>query len=91
MEILLVQVSVAMEVLVLLDALVRVVVCIFAVKVDPTLYFVWIQVPEFEEAAFKAPLNKLVRVKTKHGWHLLQVLSERSVQYFSSILAFFFC
>ncbi|KAJ7558155.1 hypothetical protein O6H91_04G026700 [Diphasiastrum complanatum] len=34
-------------------------------------------VPEFEEAAFSAPLNKLVRVKTKHGWHLVQVLSER--------------
>ncbi|XP_054790643.1 rhodanese-like/PpiC domain-containing protein 12, chloroplastic [Prosopis cineraria] len=34
-------------------------------------------VPEFEEAAFKAPLNKVVRCKTKFGWHLLQVLSER--------------
>lgn len=34
-------------------------------------------VPEFEEAAFSAPLNKLVRCKTKFGWHLLQVLSER--------------
>lgn len=35
------------------------------------------QVPEFEEAAFNAPLNKVVRCKTKFGWHLLQVLSER--------------
>ncbi|XP_058180820.1 rhodanese-like/PpiC domain-containing protein 12, chloroplastic [Rhododendron vialii] len=34
-------------------------------------------VPEFEEAAFNAPVNKLVRCKTKFGWHLLQVLSER--------------
>ncbi|XP_015973394.1 rhodanese-like/PpiC domain-containing protein 12, chloroplastic [Arachis duranensis] len=34
-------------------------------------------VPEFEEAAFGAPLNKVVRCKTKFGWHLLQVLSER--------------
>ncbi|KAI4386212.1 hypothetical protein MLD38_004164 [Melastoma candidum] len=34
-------------------------------------------VPEFEEAAFDAPLNKVVRCKTKFGWHLLQVLSER--------------
>ncbi|KAL8545053.1 hypothetical protein ACS0TY_005308 [Phlomoides rotata] len=34
-------------------------------------------VPEFEEAAFSSPLNKLVRCKTKFGWHLLQVLSER--------------
>ncbi|KAL8140166.1 hypothetical protein V2J09_006187 [Rumex salicifolius] len=34
-------------------------------------------VPEFEEAAFSAPLNKIVRCKTKFGWHLLQVLSER--------------
>ncbi|KAL5580605.1 hypothetical protein UlMin_013047 [Ulmus minor] len=33
--------------------------------------------PEFEEAAFSAPLNKVVRCKTKFGWHLLQVLSER--------------
>ncbi|XP_042507243.1 rhodanese-like/PpiC domain-containing protein 12, chloroplastic [Macadamia integrifolia] len=41
----------------------------------------WVQkgqmVPEFEEAAFNAPLNKVVRCKTKFGWHLLQVLSER--------------
>lgn len=41
----------------------------------------WVQkgqmVQEFEEAAFSAPLNKLVRCKTKFGWHLLQVLSER--------------
>jgi len=34
-------------------------------------------VPEFEEAAFTAPLNKIIRCKTKFGWHLLQVLSER--------------
>ncbi|KAJ0979000.1 hypothetical protein J5N97_014474 [Dioscorea zingiberensis] len=34
-------------------------------------------IPEFEEAAFSAPLNKVVRCKSKHGWHLLQVLSER--------------
>ncbi|XP_062082320.1 rhodanese-like/PpiC domain-containing protein 12, chloroplastic [Humulus lupulus] len=34
-------------------------------------------VPEFEEAAFNAPLNKVVRCKTQFGWHLLQVLSER--------------
>ncbi|KZV54089.1 rhodanese-like/PpiC domain-containing protein 12-like [Dorcoceras hygrometricum] len=34
-------------------------------------------VPEFEEAAFAAPLNKIIRCKTKFGWHLLQVLSER--------------
>ncbi|WOL06781.1 hypothetical protein Cni_G15515 [Canna indica] len=34
-------------------------------------------VPEFEEAAYGAPLNKVVRCKTKYGWHLLQVLSER--------------
>lgn len=42
-------------------------------------------VPEFEEAAFKAPLNKLVRVKTKHGWHLLQVLSEREASFLRDI------
>ncbi|CAA0833510.1 Rhodanese-like/PpiC domain-containing protein 12 [Striga hermonthica] len=34
-------------------------------------------VPEFEETAFSAPLNKVVKCKTKFGWHLLQVLSER--------------
>ncbi|KAG8488723.1 hypothetical protein CXB51_016691 [Gossypium anomalum] len=34
-------------------------------------------VPEFEEAAFCAPLNKVVKCKTNFGWHLLQVLSER--------------
>ncbi|KAL2649340.1 hypothetical protein R1flu_017468 [Riccia fluitans] len=33
--------------------------------------------PAFEEAAFGAPVNKLVKVKTKYGWHLLQVLGER--------------
>ncbi|KAJ1699211.1 hypothetical protein LUZ63_007723 [Rhynchospora breviuscula] len=32
---------------------------------------------EFEEAAFTAPLEQVVRCKTKFGWHLLQVLSER--------------
>ncbi|XP_006845046.2 rhodanese-like/PpiC domain-containing protein 12, chloroplastic isoform X1 [Amborella trichopoda] len=41
----------------------------------------WVQkgqmVPKFEEAAFSAPLNKVVRCKTDFGWHLLQVLSER--------------
>ncbi|RDY08647.1 Rhodanese-like/PpiC domain-containing protein 12, chloroplastic [Mucuna pruriens] len=45
-----------------------------------TVNFLWIGgkgVPEFEEAAFSAPLNKVVRCKTKFGWHLLQVLSER--------------
>ncbi|WVY90684.1 hypothetical protein V8G54_036198 [Vigna mungo] len=36
-------------------------------------------VPEFEEAAFSAPLNKVVKCKTKFGWHLLQVLSESSL------------
>lgn len=34
-------------------------------------------VPEFEEASFSAPINKVVRCKTEFGWHLLQVLSER--------------
>ncbi|KAL3529943.1 hypothetical protein ACH5RR_009265 [Cinchona calisaya] len=34
-------------------------------------------VPEFEAAAFDATLNKVVKCKTKFGWHLLQVLSER--------------
>ncbi|XP_076954628.1 rhodanese-like/PpiC domain-containing protein 12, chloroplastic [Bidens hawaiensis] len=34
-------------------------------------------VPEFEEAAFSAPLSKVVKCKTQFGWHLLQVLSER--------------
>lgn len=42
------------------------------------------QVPEFEEAAFSAPLNKVVGCKTKFGWHLLQVLSER---YFQKLFA----
>ncbi|KAH6814306.1 rhodanese-like domain-containing protein / PPIC-type PPIASE domain-containing protein [Perilla frutescens var. frutescens] len=41
-------------------------------------------VPEFEEAAFNAPINKVVRCKTKFGWHLLQVLSERE----ESVLAY---
>ncbi|KAJ7960547.1 Peptidyl-prolyl cis-trans isomerase [Quillaja saponaria] len=35
------------------------------------------QMLEFEEAAFNSPLNKVVRCKTKFGWHLLQVISER--------------
>lgn len=52
--------------------------CMHWSDIYPVDLLVWSQVPEFEEAAFKAPLNKLVRVKTKHGWHLLQVLSERS-------------
>ncbi|GAA0147255.1 chaperone [Lithospermum erythrorhizon] len=34
-------------------------------------------VPEFEETAFSAPINKVMKCKTKFGWHLLQVLSER--------------
>ncbi|VVB17108.1 unnamed protein product [Arabis nemorensis] len=34
-------------------------------------------VPEFEEAAFSAEPNHVVRCKTQFGWHLLQVLSER--------------
>ncbi|GJP78391.1 hypothetical protein CLOP_g8695 [Closterium sp. NIES-67] len=33
--------------------------------------------PEFEEAAFKAKPGDVVRCKTKHGWHLLQVLGDR--------------
>ncbi|CAI6007423.1 unnamed protein product [Closterium sp. NIES-65] len=33
--------------------------------------------PEFEEAAFKARPGDVVRCKTKHGWHLLQVLGDR--------------
>lgn len=47
-----------------------------------TLIDIWwfmCQVPEFEETAFSASLNKVVRGKTKFGWHLLQVLSERYV------------
>ncbi|KAL9367682.1 hypothetical protein Peur_038881 [Populus x canadensis] len=38
------------------------------------------QVPEFEEAAFSVPLNKVTRCKTKFGRHLLQVLSEGYAQ-----------
>nr|AAM63512.1 peptidyl-prolyl cis-trans isomerase-like protein [Arabidopsis thaliana] len=34
-------------------------------------------VPEFEEAAFKAELDQVVRCRTQFGLHLLQVLSER--------------
>lgn len=44
-------------------------------------------VPEFEEAAFSAPLNKVVRCKTKFGWHLLQVLSEREESLLGEIQA----
>ncbi|KAG6518108.1 hypothetical protein ZIOFF_021510 [Zingiber officinale] len=44
---------------------------------DECCYQLTFQVPEFEEAVFNAPLNKVVRCKTKYGWHLLQVLSER--------------
>lgn len=42
-------------------------------------------VPEFEEAAFTAPLNKIVRVKTKFGWHLVQALSEREAAFLQEI------
>ncbi|CAK7330659.1 unnamed protein product [Dovyalis caffra] len=45
------------------------------------------KVPEFEEAAFSAPLNKIVRCKTKFGWHLLQVLSEREESLLGEIQA----
>ena len=45
-----------------------------------------LQVPEFEEAAFTAPLNKVVKCKTQFGWHLLQVLSERCVFCYSMYL-----
>ncbi|KAL5708447.1 hypothetical protein ACHQM5_019239 [Ranunculus cassubicifolius] len=49
----------------------------------------WVQagqmVPEFEEAAFNAPLNKVVRCKTKFGWHLLEVLSEREAALLQNI------
>ncbi|KAJ4840036.1 hypothetical protein Tsubulata_033353 [Turnera subulata] len=44
-------------------------------------------VPEFEEAAFKAPLNQVVRCKTDYGWHLLQVLSEREESFLGEIQA----
>ncbi|CAM6121202.1 unnamed protein product [Calypogeia fissa] len=37
--------------------------------------------PAFEKAAFEAPLNKVVRVKTKHGLHLVQVLNERKAHF----------
>ncbi|XP_050204100.1 rhodanese-like/PpiC domain-containing protein 12, chloroplastic [Mercurialis annua] len=42
-------------------------------------------VPEFEETAFGAPLNKVVKCKTKFGWHLLQVLSDREASVFEDI------
>lgn len=42
-------------------------------------------VPEFEEAAFNAPLNKVVKCKTQFGWHLLQVLSEREASLLEDI------
>ncbi|KAF9675653.1 hypothetical protein SADUNF_Sadunf09G0054700 [Salix dunnii] len=44
-------------------------------------------VPEFEKAAFSAPLNKVVRCKTKFGWHLLQVISEREESLLGEIQA----
>ncbi|KAM7523452.1 hypothetical protein LguiA_013354 [Lonicera macranthoides] len=44
-------------------------------------------VPEFEEAAFKAPVDRIVRCKTKFGWHLLQVLSEREESVLQDIQA----
>lgn len=44
-------------------------------------------VAEFEDAAFRAPLNKLVRAKTKYGWHLLQVLAEREAAVLEQIRA----
>lgn len=46
-------------------------------QLDRSFVMTSVQVPEFEEAAFNAPLNKVVKCKTKFGWHLLQVLSER--------------
>lgn len=42
-------------------------------------------VQEFEEAAFTAPLNKIVRVKTKFGWHLVQALSQREAAFLQDI------
>ena len=49
------------------------------------------QVPEFEEATFGAPLNKVVRCKSKFGWHLVQVLSERlKVCLIPRLFSFFF-
>ncbi|KAL9458569.1 hypothetical protein AB3S75_007437 [Citrus x aurantiifolia] len=42
-------------------------------------------VPEFEEVAFTTPLNKVARCKTKFGWHLLQVLSEREASLLQDI------
>lgn len=51
---------------------------LYLVLISPLLFYVErLQVPEFEEAAFTAPLNKVVKCKTQFGWHLLQVLSER--------------
>ncbi|MCO5550066.1 hypothetical protein L7F22_003545 [Adiantum nelumboides] len=42
-------------------------------------------VSEFEEAAFNSPLNKIVRVKTKFGWHLVQALSEREAAFLQDV------
>ncbi|KAI5068099.1 hypothetical protein GOP47_0016444 [Adiantum capillus-veneris] len=42
-------------------------------------------VSEFQEAAFNAPLNKIIRVKTKFGWHLVQSLSEREAAFLQDI------
>lgn len=42
-------------------------------------------VSEFEEAAFNAPLDKVVRCKTQYGWHLLQVVSEREASLLQDI------
>ncbi|ESR59548.1 hypothetical protein CICLE_v10017644mg [Citrus x clementina] len=45
----------------------------------------FLKVPEFEEVAFTTPLNKVARCKTKFGWHLLQVLSEREASLLQDI------
>lgn len=58
-------------------------------KCNPSVTWL-IQVQEFEEAAFTAPLNKIVRVKTKFGWHLVQALSQRSV-FFWFLIRGLFC
>lgn len=42
-------------------------------------------VAEFEDAAFKAPMNKVVQCKTKFGWHLVQVISEREASVLEGI------
>lgn len=33
--------------------------------------------PSFEEVAFNSPVGAVARCKTRHGWHLVQVLKER--------------